>query len=65
MAELTIGHRDEPRSVAAVAAAFAALHPGYSLGYATVEGGEQYLSVDGGTRLVWIDRGAGGTACPS
>src|SRR5262249_52033087 len=59
MAELTIGHRDEPRSIAAVAAAFAALHPGYSLGYAVVEGGEQDLTTDGRARLAWVDRGAG------
>jgi hypothetical protein len=60
MAHLTIGHRDEPRSVAAVAAAFAALHPGYNLGYATAEG-EQQLSTGGSgeARLVCIDRGGG------
>jgi hypothetical protein len=59
MAELTIGHRDEPQSIEAVAAAFAAFHPGYSLGYAVVEGGEQDLTADGRARLVWVDRGVG------
>jgi hypothetical protein len=59
MAELTVGHRDEPRSVAAVADAFAALHPGCRLGYATHDGGETLLAAADRARLVWVDQGGG------
>jgi len=60
VAEVTVGHRDEPRSVAAVAAAFAALHPGYRLGYAALEGGRPYtLTTEDGALLLWVDRGGG------
>jgi len=61
VAELTVGHRDEPLGVAAVAEAFAALHPGYRLGYATLESDSpRTLTADGGALLLWVDRGGGG-----